>query len=106
MKRKTIQLPPKAPREAMRIEMRDGAAHYICANGVPEQDASDLVQWARNLVEAWEMQQHVCRNCVHSEIEDYMIFCKKKNGDYVGNEHEENVGKDCRDFIHDDDLED
>ena len=100
MKRKTFKLPPKAPRKAMRIEMRDGAAFYICANGVPEQDASALVEWAQDFIKTWEDQQHNCNNCrkgtnygtdgVHCNITNNWM-----SGIYGGSDK---FGKDCEEF--------
>ena len=100
MKRKTIALPPKAPWEALRIEMRDGVAHYICANGVSEQDASDLVQWARDLVDIWQKQQHICSNCKKGRnYGDDGVYCEPKqewmSGIYDGHD---DFGKNCEDF--------
>jgi hypothetical protein len=101
MKRKTIQLPPKAPWEAMRIEMRDGTAHYICANGVPEQDASDLVQWARDLVDIWQEQQHICPNCRKgTNYGTDGVHCNV-TGDWMSGEIDganDKFGRDCKEF--------
>lgn len=64
MKHKTIELPPRIPETTSCIEIRDGSAYFVSiANGVPELDATALVEWARKLVDIWEDQRHLCNNC-------------------------------------------
>ena len=101
MKRKTIQLPPRTPWEMTRIELRDGSAFYASITpGVPEQDASDLVQWARDLVEAWEDQQHTCNNCRKgTNYGTDGVFCNETHNWMTGDlDGHDKFGRDCDDF--------
>ena len=106
MKTKTMPLPPRMPGAALRIELRDGSAHYICANGAPEQDAAELVEWARELVEAWESQQHICYNCRKgTNYGSDGVYCnlpKYKDNPWMSPEPHwdgtRDFGEDCPDF--------
>ena len=102
MKQKILPLPLKAPNAALRIAMRDGVATYICANGVPEQDATALVEWAKNLAEVWEDQQHTCDNCRKgTNYGTDGVYCNKpaiKDNLYRLMDPSEDFGQNCPDF--------
>ena len=65
-----------------------------------EEEVADMMKRA---IQEAEAARHICRNCKHHETEDYMMFCNKKNGELVGNENEDALGEDCKNFERDED---
>ena len=106
MKTKTMPLPPRMPDAALRIIMRDGAAYFDFGDLFPDKPAPELVEWAKDLVEAWESQQHICYNCRKgTNYGSDGVYCnlpKYKDNPWMSPEPHwdgtRDFGEDCPDF--------